>query len=374
MYSLRSKIAMALLAASLIFTGIETAHASNPAVGTVISGYTFGSDGYWWNNNVAFKRVAVRQKIFTSRCTYYWQTTYQWQRVSSYQAPKVSYQDENWRKRLLKIAESRDRYQQQAKRSALEHNEFLEAVRVLGLDDYADYTPRYATNPYNFQQAQSSQSYVPNAQQGSSVYGYSYSTLADLYGSNDLSTLYQQAGRLTERAQSLAGDANTQFQSTVQLEGDNRARVAMILAKAQLLRAADTPEAHVQQKLEVFGNKPLQGQSPAQIATSLSGLMANKCTKCHSDGNAQGRRTLFPSGVDLTQYASYSVAQKRRTVEVVLAGDMPKNGQPLGIDEMGLFYADLLNCVGDALGSGPAQAPAQQTVPPIPQPPTRSED
>ena len=68
----------------------------------------------------------------------------------------------------------------------------------------------------------------PIAQQGTTVYGYS--TVAESYGNVDLGLLYNQAARLTDQAQQLAGQAATDFQSLVQAEGQNRAEVAKIIA------------------------------------------------------------------------------------------------------------------------------------------------
>ncbi len=76
----------------------------------------------------------------------------------------------------------------------------------------------------------------PIASQGTTVYGYS--TVAEAYGNVDLGLLYNQAARLTDQAQQLAGQAAADFQTLVQTEGQNRAEVAKIIAQGQAAREA----------------------------------------------------------------------------------------------------------------------------------------
>ena len=208
-------------------------------------GYSY-SNGYWWRDGVGYLPYKVYYYDRCRRYRWYWA----WKPVSYNNSQygnsqyNVSSQDENWRSKLLDIAANRDKYELSARRSAIEQEEFLESVQALGLSDnfhiqgygqpvqYSQYEMNYNAYPG---QVASAQSYAP---QGQTVYGYSTQTLSNLYGNNDLSVLYNQAGRVVENAQTLAGQANSDFQTLVRTEGDNRSRVAEILAKGQAAREA----------------------------------------------------------------------------------------------------------------------------------------
>ena len=348
-----------------------TIRAADYGVGTVINGYVLGSDGHWYLGNQAYRRAAYKQKVLLNHCQYYWKTQYRFEPIiNNVRQKQASYKD--WRERLLDIAATRDKYAQAARNSVIEHNEFLEAVKALNLEGHPGlhqnirypqgYQQGYQQPYSNHGEASNNygQQYVPNAQQGNTVYGYSYSSLASLYNQNDLSTLYQQIGRNAKAAAELTSHAH---QSTVQLaeiEGTNKARIAMILAKAELLKAAAEPEAHFKAKLQVYGTAPLRGiqsgglplssQTPQQVAGSLRELLATKCYSCHSGGRIEGTSQVFPQGADLTQYATFAPEQKHAVLQATLNGSMPKEGEPLTVEEMGLFYADWLNCVTEVLG------------------------
>tara|TARA_Y100000593_G_scaffold71732_1_gene131738 strand:- start:827 stop:1735 length:909 start_codon:yes stop_codon:yes gene_type:complete len=277
---------------------------ANHVVGTVIDGRVLQADGFWHVNNVRYrlvnKRVCRRGKYCLQR---------EWVKVA---AVPLTYKSPDWRQQLLKIAEERE-----------EHKEFMEAVETLGLGQES---PQYAA-----------QGYTPNAAQGNTVYGYSLNTITDVYGKNQVDVWMQQYARGQQAAQVSADKGLEGMLQAIKEEGSNRTRVAEIMAKVELLKSVDTPHVHQETTLKV------NGTTPAQSAKSLNDLIATKCASCHSPAatkGVQGKSNLFPTGVDLSDYTNLSESQKRRCIEVVLSGEMPKNGTPLNVDEVGLFYKE----------------------------------
>ncbi len=245
----------------------------------------------------------------------------------------------------------------------------------------AYYTPSYCATPYCAAQAaavvRERQTTVVNnligipvpvqynqpiAAQGNTVYGYS--SVAETYGSMDLGLLYNQAARLTDQAQQLAGQAATDFQSLVQAEGQNRAEVAKIIAQGQAARdalLAARPTAIAQnQQFRAFTFRVVQdaqGQmrvervdaaagtaspdfslSPATTGakTNLSDIIKSRCLACHSGSKVSG-------GLNFTQ--AITDAQQRRVLELITSADstkrMPKNGPPLTVDETNAFFQEM---------------------------------
>jgi len=217
----------------------------------------------------------------------------------------------------------------------------------------------------------------PIAQQGSTVYGYS--TVAQSYGAVDMAQLYNQAGRLTAQAQQLSGQATTDFSALISQEGNNRARVAEIIAKgqaaAQTLQAVSsgntTQNSTQSLQLRVVSqggrlnviteNDPTVTEAPATPATpvppdprpdpqpnvpgggntsALVNVIQNKCTVCHSTANAKG-------GLDMTKYFQLDQAVKAKILARITHIDPAKRmpiksdgtpGQSLSTAEMKLFF------------------------------------
>ena len=337
--------------------------------------YTF-KDGYYWNGDKAYQRYEQKSRYYHNGC-YSYRSQYYYQPVAvkyvekepEYKAPaKVEYPetptlpsvtDENWRQKLLELAGARDKWRAELKASALEHNEFMEAVRVLGLEGQGDdYNPRYAASPYQFGgtyqstlgggYGSSSYSkkylYNPQAAQGSTVYGYAgydYATLADVYGTTDMKVLYDQASRLATNAQSLAGEANVGFQQLIGKESNSRERVAYILAQAQLLRSAAIPEVREETQTQNYGQNPQVLTQQHAAGADLGGVIHNRCVQCHSASVSEGKSELFPQGVNMEDYQHFTFGQKQRVMQSIISGRMPKGGKQLEINEMALFLGDL---------------------------------
>lgn len=211
----------------------------------------------------------------------------------------------------------------------------------------------------------------PIAAQGSTVYGYSANT--QQYGSLDMALLYNQAARLTDQAQQLAGQAASDFSTLVQAEGQNQAEVARIIAQGQSARQAlqaasgQRVQASIQQQTFAFrvtqgsdgqlkveqiqtgsttgsiGNSTTGQQnfnlSEAQGATTnVSDLLKNRCVSCHGNTEAQGGLNLEVAITDEQQASILA-----RVTSDDLDKRMPRNsddtaGQKLNMGELRLLF------------------------------------
>jgi len=199
----------------------------------------------------------------------------------------------------------------------------------------------------------------PIAQQGTTVYGYS--SAADAYGQVDMGLLYNQAARLTDQAQQLAGQAATDFQALVQAEGYNRAEVAKILAQGQaaqqaLLAAKGSPAQVVQKafsfrvvqdgrgemKVEQLDTHPttnpdfsLSTAKSTAGTLNISTILTNRCVSCHSNEKASG---------NLNFHQQISDEQQKRVLERITTDNhekrMPKGGR-LSVDEISVFFREM---------------------------------
>jgi mono/diheme cytochrome c family protein len=326
---------------------------------SLADGYIF-RDGYYWLGSSPYTRT--QSKVYTSPHCYYYKTSYAKADYTPpvYVAPKVEIPykpaevyvpptpQKGWRDKLLELKQAQLEFEQKQSAAERDHKEYLEAIEALGLGDKLE--PSYSG--YKISKLQTA--YGANAQQGNTAYGYSLSSVADVYGQNDVSVWMQQYGRAQTAAQNAADRGLDGMLQAINLEGDNRSRVATILAKAQLLSALDVPETTTQTTLEVQQSSTAGQQTPVvdalaqAVGGDLDGMLKQRCYNCHSPQGANGvsgKSELFPNGVDLTQYAVFTLPQKKRTVESVLSGEMPKNGNGLSVEETGLLYADLLNMV-----------------------------
>lgn len=201
----------------------------------------------------------------------------------------------------------------------------------------------------------------PIAQQGTTVYGYS--TVAEAYGNVDLGLLYNQAARLTDQAQQLAGQAATDFQSLVQAEGQNRAEVAKIIAQGQaardvLLAAKGPPTANLQKSFsfKVYQDskgemriEKTESQTPNFDLSSQGGvrqdlkdpqafstLLRNQCVSCHNTEKASGGLNFLGSITD---------AQQAACLERIINDDqskrMPKGKPRMSVAEIGAFFHNM---------------------------------
>lgn len=203
----------------------------------------------------------------------------------------------------------------------------------------------------------------PIAGQGTTVYGYS--SVSEAYGNVDLGLLYNQAARLTDQAQQLAGQAATDFQTLVQAEGQNRAEVAKIIAQGQAARdallAAKGPAGVTQaQQFRAFtfrvtqdgtgamkvepvmqpgGTGPdfnLTGGGPQGLKTSanISDVLKNRCVSCH--GNQKESGGLNFEG-QITDAQQASVLERITTKDAAKVMPPPSKGS-LTVAEFNAFF------------------------------------
>lgn len=171
----------------------------------------------------------------------------------------------------------------------------------------------------------------PVAAQGNTVYGYQ--ALTNLQSQVDLGALYNQAARLTDQAQQLAGQAATDFQGLVQAESQSRADVARIIAQGQAakeaLQAVNVPQRTIEQKVfsfrviassdgsvkvEEVPNVPdfdlLSSKQSAPL--DVSKILVEKCVNCHNSNKSMG-------GLNLV--APITVNQRKEILERVTTND-----------------------------------------------------
>ena len=196
----------------------------------------------------------------------------------------------------------------------------------------------------------------PIAAQGTTVYGYQ--DIANYYNQVDMGLLFNQAARLTDQAQQLAGQATTDFQTLVHAEGQYRSQIAQTLAQGQaakeaLLAAKPSDQSTVTQRSFSFrivqdadgfkvesikdpneqpsksSAKPnfnlinpnigsstsAQPVSNDQLMAAVSNLLTNKCVSCHNSEKAAG---------GLNFYAQITDAQQRSVIDRVLTDDESK--------------------------------------------------
>lgn len=266
-----------------------------------------------------------------------------------------------WQKKLLDIAAQRDKTESKLRLQAMDYNAFQQSLKALGLEGNFRWNGygqaiNYGTG-FAHSYGQGSVNLGSYGGNGNTLYGYSYSTIKDVYGDTNLNTLYQQAARLTQNAQTLAGQATTDFTDLVGKEGENRARVAEILAQAQAasqaLQAAK-PQARERTETRVFsfrteadGNGgvkvvPIEGGGEQPIAQPRDAavfqtLIKTKCASCHSGDKKEG-------GFDIATYGGLDALKKTKVWNRLLTPDqdkrMPKGQPALTADEIRLFVTN----------------------------------
>lgn len=334
--------------------------------GFVADGYTF-NNGYWYQGDQAFTRQLWTQPGYYTYSGYCgscrtWVAGYDFYRytpvqlVVQYQqtAPSLpSYRDPGWRGKLLDIAAHRDKIEGTIRQGAFEQQYFMEAVNGLGLSGNFRMNNYGASPPYSQYQAQYG-SVTNFGANGQTAYGYSYNTLAQLYGGSDLNTLYQQAAQLGHGVQRAASEAQAGFQTLVGAEGQNRARVAEILARGQMaeqiLKALVTPSATVETKgfsfrigpqgvIEKVEDQTVDPATRQKVKEMWVDLAKNRCASCHTGPEAK-------KGFDIATYPSFSPARKQEVLKRLTTTDdkvlMPRNqdgsaGARLTSDELRLF-------------------------------------
>lgn len=310
---------------------------------TTVDGFTFDR-GAWWKDGVAYVRTA-RQAPGYWFCNrwYAGATTYHYAPLSAVRPvlkKEVLPYSPDWKVKALALAAQRD-----------DHNAYLATLRTLGIGTPPDAGPTpggrlYAGSYGGYRLSGSGSSYALGqyGASGNSLYGYSLASVRDFYGSTDLNAIYQQAARLTQNAQTLAGQGHTDFIDALKQAGSNQARVAEILAQAEAasraLKAAAGPPITVStNRTFSFRVEPGPDGTPtvvpvpgvpatappalamprADVPTAAT-VLAARCASCHAGATAQG-------GWNVTDFAT--TAGKAKAVSRVLSND-PAKRMPRG--------------------------------------------
>lgn len=365
----------AFLLAAVFSVALPTSSpASDYATGFVNSdGYTW-HDGYWWYGSNAYTRVWVAPTAGYWRCgIYYPGATGYWSyyfdhagqlAATTYSA--LSYTDPAWRSKILDLAAQRDKYELDARRTSVEQAAFERSIAALGLTGnfaiagYGQAVAYPALGAFANSHALYGNGYgaTPNlgtyGANADSLYGYSFSQVKEAYGTTDLNALYQSASRLAKGAQDLGGQATSDFSALVEQAGNNQARVAEILAKAQAaaiaLNAANPqPSTKTTTTSTVTGSAANVGTAGSTVQTTVApgttpppdpqaaaaasqADMANfmrtvaipSCGSCHSGKTVKG-------GFDIMSYPTLDATAKAKVWGRVFSLD-PEKRMPRAAD------------------------------------------
>lgn len=346
----------------LLFASACTALASFPVGYTTPAGYVLGADGFWWHSGQAYTRSQAWQPGYGYGCNYvagYYYWKYAPVQVVTKYVNNVSPSDPGWRGKLLDLAAARDRVEGEVRKGAFEQQYFLEAVNALGLQGnfrlqaYGTAPAYLALQHQQYANQYQLSGHVTNfGANATTQYGYSYNSIKQLYGDADLATIFQQAAQLTAQSQKLSGDATSGFQGLVSQEGNNRARVAEIIAKGQMaqqivaaLQAGPASEVKgFSFKVTPAGIQRSEDGVTAEAKTSLlekwKALATERCSACH---NAEVKKGNF----DIAVYPSLTPDIKQKIWSVLTTPDdktvMPRAqdggpGKRLTPEELRLFF------------------------------------
>lgn len=214
----------------------------------------------------------------------------------------ISPNDPDWRTKALEVARERQAWEQSALRKSAEHRDYLETLSALGL------TGQVAYGGATYGQS--------SAYGGNSLYGYSYSTVADYYNQADRATLLNQYQNTTNRAMDLAGKSSDNLRGLYSEEISTQERVASIVAErdkaiaamagaAQVLEASKTQHTRISTQ-ETSVGPHAQGPSPIAVLT-------NKCGSCHTGNEA-------PAGIHLDGSRQLSLSESLASIEATQLG------------------------------------------------------
>lgn len=297
--------------------------AVDPVVGFTEDGYSYVGAGYWTRggNYYTRNRVDWGEYVYRNCCRYYEAYYYYKYYPATPPVSSVSPTDPDFRVKLLEIAKQRDAIEGSIRKSAAQHNEFVEAVAALGLSGNFNWQG-YGAAPKGYGSYQLG-NFGANA---STVYGYS--SVADLYGQTDLNVLYQQSSKLAQNAQQLSGQATTDFADLVKQAGSNQGAVAEILAKGQAAAAvlnatkADPTVRVVNRAYTVqFGSdgQPVVTPVVPQVdkGAPLKVLVTSDCMACHGKVEPKGK-------LDLSNLSALTLEQKMNIVGRLVTKDPAK--------------------------------------------------
>lgn len=306
-----NKFASPLALFAMLVVTLTPAFAGPIAVGTVASGYTFDGNFWVWSNGDTYTRDwtpgTAGYYYYSNGCQYYAPATSGYYTYTRYVSPVPAYTDPNWREKLVDIMAAQKKNEFKILYSAVEHEQYMQALDAAGLRGslQSRLNGKYTLPQGAYGAAYSTPSAAATA--GQTVYGYSVSTYLDAYGDQNLATLYQQAARLAQGSQQIAGDATKDFSALVGQQGNNMAKVAEILAngaaKAQIIKSLEGQgTTKIITQSTTTKTSPIIQADPmsipkivdqAKTGDALVAYINENCASCHSGPKAKGGLDLF---------------------------------------------------------------------------------
>jgi len=181
-----------------------------------------------------------------------------------------------WQKQLLEIAGARDKVEGRLRQNAQDFQAYLKALEALGLQGnfrIQNYGQSIPLAPYaspGYPTPYSSSRLGQFGANGNTLYGYNYSTIKEIYGDSSPAVYMQQQAKLAEGLQQLADKGDQRYAENVARDGNNRARVAEILAYGQSRKMAldsSHPQIPYEERTEERRNDQIEteGQGQGQI-------------------------------------------------------------------------------------------------------------
>lgn len=336
---------LAVLLTALTFAGASFAD----------GGYVQGSDGFFYLNGGTkpYFRLTQYTQGYWSCGRYYYGTPY----YSYIEAPvysgtsTVNYKDPGWKTKLLEIKEQQNKVSGQILKDAIEYQQFMEATKAFGLQGPGFGLNGYATIPPNVLGGGVLPAYgsgynvagtVQFGANANTQYGYTLQAVSGLYGDLNVNQIYQQAAQLTQQAQTLGGQANTQFQALVGQAGSDKARLAEILAKGQVatqvIQALAAPST-LQTSSFKFSISPtgmiqrddsgVDQPTKTAIDVAWQQVAGQRCAACHDPAKVQGGKPK--GGFDITKYPAMTIEEKNAVWGAITNQDAKKR-MPLAAD------------------------------------------
>ena len=295
-------------------------------------GYKYDSSiGGFWKNGLVYERYLSKRKVCKSTC--YGKCNCRYQEVFKYRlAPERALNSkipnflDTWASMAARMKEKTETFSQ-----------YMQAAKMYGLEGSLRSNSTY--NPYNqTYMQQQPQQYQPNAQQGSSVYGYpnavqQYSQF-DLYGTRRLDKLINAHARGYEASQGLSEQIADRTSSLIQEQNIGNENLLTIREQANLLRVKAETDAQMLRNVglqkETYSQTTItpqiaeDGEQGINLMGAINQVLHTHCAKCHSDDKQVGQGEMFPNGFSIGAYATYNKPQRTKVAEVVREGRMPK--------------------------------------------------
>lgn len=211
-------------------------------------------------------------------------------------------------------------------------------------EDYAAFDKFIGTVAPEFAVSHSSASYPGQA---STLYGYSYKTVAEAYNPVDLNQMDQRTARLIEGVRESLSQANTERSSNIAQLTDAQARVAEVRAKgeaaalvqqqAALLLQSTNAAASNRTTTTVSGTgvAPTQVIQPAvaaqnpQWAEFMKVVARPDCQRCHTAGPGMKGNFDIESLPRLNRSQAAHVLDKITSVDAATVMPKPEAGKPI---------------------------------------------